>query len=760
MKFKHRTSFRTLLYSYIAILLIPLIASVIVYASLFSIIKSFNNKIYLDSLSDFQQSTNSSLDSIRQISNQVLLDSDVDFFIKENIFNKSDSNYRPTVTLKIMNNLKSYIASNYVLDNIYIYSFYNNMFLTPYTSIIADNYGSFFRIGDMDFTELKDTVLEKYNYNMLYPETNPASKPSHENCFYYITTLPTPNNGNLTNGCLVLTINSQSLFNITQKKLSSQNGYFYIYDSERRLISSSAGAPAIENIQTERSKETIDGINYTIFRTIEPNSYNYAIAIPNTSLNSRISQPLIITLISIIISCIVCCVLSLYFTSLNTAPIRTILKTLAPYTQPQHKNSSEYEQIHYTAQHLIDDKIRTQEFLDRQIPLFQSGLLRSILHGTLSDTDSIHLQLKQFNLDNNDPYYIMLLISVAGIPYSSKDSVLTRVYITSRITSGLESEFYCLNTDINETDTIFILGIKDIDNDILHLEKVINNIISELEQEYNFHIKAAFSTTFQSISDIPFHYQKVKNNIEFGVQTSYNNITWCSNCLPISVGYYYPSNVEERIITSFKNGKINSVYSALDTIKERNSTEYFLTSTTRNYLYTNIVCTLSKILYGINATSSFISDAEIKINDLHYLEFDEFFNAVKELLNDFHITTSDHVSIGVATTMLNYIDHHYMDPALCRQSFSDHFHISEVYTSNFFKKHTGYRFSEYVTQVRMNAACELLKNSSLTVNQISQSVGYNSDASFRRAFIAHTGITPKEYRVSNNTDVPNNHDDL
>ena len=98
--------------------------------------------------------------------------------------------------------------------------------------------------------------------------------------------------------------------------------------------------------------------------------------------------------------------------------------------------------------------------------------------------------------------------------------------------------------------------------------------------------------------------------------------------------------------------------------------------------------------------------------------------------------------------MMQYIDAHYNDPMLSRQTFSSHFHISEAYTSRFFKEYTGYQFSEYVTKVRMEAACNLLSETNITIEKISQQVGYNSDVSFRRAFKAHMGMTPKEYKVS------------
>ena len=125
-----------------------------------------------------------------------------------------------------------------------------------------------------------------------------------------------------------------------------------------------------------------------------------------------------------------------------------------------------------------------------------------------------------------------------------------------------------------------------------------------------------------------------------------------------------------------------------------------------------------------------------------------FFALVKAQLTKIHSASNDSSSENMAFIMMQYIDTHYSDPLLSRQTFSSHFHISEAYTSRFFKEYTGYQFSEYVTKVRMEAACNLLSATSMTVEKISAQVGYNSDVSFRRAFKAYMGITPKEYKIS------------
>lgn len=53
---------------------------------------------------------------------------------------------------------------------------------------------------------------------------------------------------------------------------------------------------------------------------------------------------------------------------------------------------------------------------------------------------------------------------------------------------------------------------------------------------------------------------------------------------------------------------------------------------------------------------------------------------------------------------------------------------------------------EYLIDLRIRQAKELLHSTDMTVNDISMSVGYYNASSFIRRFKQHEGVTPNEYR--------------
>lgn len=76
------------------------------------------------------------------------------------------------------------------------------------------------------------------------------------------------------------------------------------------------------------------------------------------------------------------------------------------------------------------------------------------------------------------------------------------------------------------------------------------------------------------------------------------------------------------------------------------------------------------------------------------------------------------------------------------------FSISKYHLCRSFKKYTGFTPNEYVTQLRVDRAKELLRTTTLAANQIGGLVGITDENYFYRLFKKHTGQSPQKYRKS------------
>lgn len=103
-------------------------------------------------------------------------------------------------------------------------------------------------------------------------------------------------------------------------------------------------------------------------------------------------------------------------------------------------------------------------------------------------------------------------------------------------------------------------------------------------------------------------------------------------------------------------------------------------------------------------------------------------------------------SVSVVEKARNYIDSHYNKKDISLDEVSRSVDISSYYFSKIFKEETGRNFVEYLTEIRMNRARELLAGTELSMKEICGEVGYSDPNYFSRIFKKHTGLTPTEYK--------------
>ncbi len=96
-------------------------------------------------------------------------------------------------------------------------------------------------------------------------------------------------------------------------------------------------------------------------------------------------------------------------------------------------------------------------------------------------------------------------------------------------------------------------------------------------------------------------------------------------------------------------------------------------------------------------------------------------------------------------TVLNYVVNHYQEKITLNQ-MADMVGMNASYFSRFFRRSTGHTFNDFLTQIRVSKACELLATSTHQITNICYEVGYNNVANFNRRFLERKKVTPREYR--------------
>ena len=103
-------------------------------------------------------------------------------------------------------------------------------------------------------------------------------------------------------------------------------------------------------------------------------------------------------------------------------------------------------------------------------------------------------------------------------------------------------------------------------------------------------------------------------------------------------------------------------------------------------------------------------------------------------------STKDYVEYAIA-----YSKEHFMED-IGIADIAYNLNITPNYLGNLFLKQTSIKYNDFLTEVRMNKAKEMLINTNMTVTKIAERVGYNSSKYFTNVFSKITNMSPSEYR--------------
>lgn len=281
------------------------------------------------------------------------------------------------------------------------------------------------------------------------------------------------------------------------------------------------------------------------------------------------------------------------------------------------------------------------------------------------------------------------------------------------------------------------------------LEEIMKCLSNHCERNFNLIFTIAITQQYTMIEDMSKAYREAKKLLDYKFAFKQKRVIFFKDISEENrQDYYYPIELEAKLITRVLNSNEIGIKKVLDEIFDENSISKIDKKKIKEFeglLYN----TLNRIFIQLNKLSeeveiqSFNSDDILKVNDLKQLQ-KIFTEKVYELYKISKLRDLSDIS-EIKEKIIKYLEENYhIDISL--ENLADYLGHSFRYTSVLFKKVMDDNFKNYLNIYRVERAKELMEeNNKIKIKDLAEKVGYNSSNTFIRIFKKYEGISPGKY---------------
>ena len=215
--------------------------------------------------------------------------------------------------------------------------------------------------------------------------------------------------------------------------------------------------------------------------------------------------------------------------------------------------------------------------------------------------------------------------------------------------------------------------------------------------------------------------------------------------------YSYPHKTDTQIMDALRGQKANDISLLLNIFLEQTaqfSDDSIITA------FMQLIAHANKVVSDIVVRECVLQAADFEtvrniLNDLKDRDL------IKEWLNSLFSKYLEILSEGkdkkkeaVIEAAKDYIAGHYKDENLTVDDVAGNVGLSTNYLRSIFKKYEGIGVGEYILDVRLNHVYRMLRDTNLSIHQISRENGFANTNYFFTVFKKKTGMTPDQYRKS------------
>lgn len=481
------------------------------------------------------------------------------------------------------------------------------------------------------------------------------------------------------------------------------------------------------------NKSSIEGITYVKY-------------MPTKDMNSLMLKVNILFVFITISTVLISLSISFIISNRFSKPVTSIIDFIENISE-QRSNNNNLEEFQFIRSN-IEDIITQNSNYNKEInkknsmleSLFYFSKIKNIYMNLSEAKDQMIIEqdyiLVGFRVHFKKRYYEVVNIEASKITFSIAQ--LTKGYITDHISNVAVFQS-------QDDEFILVIQTDKTDSDI---KDIISRILSCLgyEDEYIF-FTVAISKLCNDVAEFDKCYVSINDIIKYRQPIESNQILEVNKInMQKEEKFHFPLRQIEQLTEALNNCNLEEALKRLSEVLGYNKKGKV------NQIYINVIFNeiINRCITAINSVEEAtvnINIAQIQNKASKFYSIDQYKKLCEEIIN-LAIETcklKENKKDYIVDFILEYIHLHYNED-IYLELFADRLNLTKEYISQYFKNKMGINLVNYLNEFRIEKAKKLLSETSLSINEVAQNVGYNTPNSFSRIFKQYVGKSPREYR--------------
>ncbi|WP_409342521.1 helix-turn-helix domain-containing protein [Paenibacillus sp. MBLB4367] len=577
-------------------------------------------------------------------------------------------------------------------------------------------------------------------------------------------------------GAVAVNIDELSIFNLIKNAIDPSLGYMFIVDANGTIIShedkSLIGSQAGETVWTKDMRERdegqfsakMNGIGRTVFYMKSPYTGWKIVSVVS---DAELSKPLVRVRNTLLVISVVLLLLagamSAVVNSWMFRPVNRVLSNVTKQLQAyrayerksEHAADDEFGGIETSLSHILADSDRMfRQMLETQ-PIIKWRLAMDALIGARKNPGELLPSLEAIGF----PLYAGHMMAMAA-EFDRKSEIATKqdLHLYCYALCNVAEEMInteCLGVAIEARDglVVFIVSFAEADAEanVLRALAVAELIKSYVEEQFKRTVSIGLGRLTQGIDTLQQSYHDALSALSYKMILGGNTIISSEDIREPAGGEFMRLlGMTDTIVDSLR---------LTDREKMAKQTERWFgemagSGAAPDMIRQLVVQFMMKAAKAVGEIDPALLEEAPSHRLFDLLSQYENIRQLSDYVNEQLGRYADQLEEkrgsrernDVVERITAFIDAHYMHSDLSLNYLASEFKLSVSHVSRLFKEQTERNFIDYLMDIRMRKAKELLAGSDMLIRDVSGAVGYTNVNSFVRIFKKSTGFTPGEYR--------------